>query len=96
MPEGQHNKLPKALRLGRPQAGRGRLTEAQVRGLAESRLSDLFTAIAWRIKEKQRWVSTGGNRSARVASTNVLIHANDGFDPDRSPIGSSKGIDNVD
>jgi hypothetical protein len=32
------------------------IAEAQVEALAELGASDLFTAIAWRIKEKLRWI----------------------------------------
>jgi hypothetical protein len=33
--------------------------EAQVAASAELGASDLFTAIAWRIKEKLRWIRQG-------------------------------------
>ena len=61
----------------------GRLTEAQVAALAELEASDLFTGIAWRIKEKLRWVRQAQSvQAARWRLTNFLRHANDLLDPD--------------
>jgi hypothetical protein len=66
---------------GRPLAD-GRLTKAQVAALAELEASDLFTAIAWRIKEKLRWVRRAQSvQAARWGLTNFLRHANDLLDP---------------
>src|SRR5580692_11345002 len=51
----------------------GHLTEAQVAALAELEASDLFTAIAWRIKEKLRWVRQAQSvQAARWRLTNFL------------------------
>ena len=50
--EVKRSKLPKALRWAVLKRADGRLTEAQVTALAELEASDLFTAVAWRIKEK--------------------------------------------
>jgi transposase len=51
--------------------------------LAELEASDLFTAIAWRIKEKLRWVRQAQSvQAARWRLTNFLRHANDMLDPD--------------
>ncbi len=75
--------LPKALRWAVLKRRDGRLTEAQVAALAELEASDLFTAIAWRIKEKLRWVRQAQSvQAARWRLTNFLRHANDQLDPD--------------
>ncbi len=81
--EAKQNKLPKALRWAVLKRRDGRLTEAQVGALAELEASDLFTAIAWRIKEKLRWVRPAQSvQAARWRLTNFLRHANDQLDPD--------------
>ena len=64
-------------------ATHGRLTEAQTAALAELEASDLFTAIAWRIKEKLRWVRQAQSvQAARWRITNFLRHASEILDPD--------------
>ena len=51
--------------------------------MAELEASDLFTAIAWRIKEKLRWVRQAQSvQAARWRLTNFLRHAHDLLDPD--------------
>jgi transposase len=81
--EARQNKLPKALRWAVLKRADGRLTEAQVAALAELEASDLFTAIAWRIKEKLRWVRQAQSvQAARWRLTNFLRHATDRLDPD--------------
>jgi transposase len=81
--EAKHNKLPKALRWAVLKRADGRLTEAQVTALAELEASDLFTAIAWRIKEKLRWVRQAQSvQAARWRVTNFLRHAAELLDPD--------------
>jgi transposase len=81
--ESRQNKLPKALRWAVLKRADGHLTEAQVAALAELEASDLFTAIAWRIKEKLRWVRQAQSvQAARWRLTNFLRHANDRLDPD--------------
>jgi transposase len=81
--EARQNKLPKALRWAVLKRADGRLTEAQVAALAELEASDLFTAIAWRIKEKLRWVRQAQSvQAARWRLTNFLRHAHDLLDPD--------------
>jgi transposase len=83
--EARHSKLPKALRWAVLKRADGRLTEAQVTALAELEASNLFTAIAWRIKEKLRWVRQAQSvQAARWRITNFLRHATDLLDP--SPI----------
>ncbi len=83
--EAKQSKLPKALRWAVLKRADGRLTEAQVTALAELEASNLFTAIAWRIKEKLRWVRQAQSvQAARWRITNFLRHATDLLDP--SPI----------
>ena len=83
--EARQSKLPKALRWAVLKRADGRLTEAQVTALAELEASNLFTAIAWRIKEKLRWVRQAQSvQAARWRITNFLRHATDLLDP--SPI----------
>jgi len=83
--EARQSKLPKALRWAVLKRADGRLTEAQVTALAELEASNLFTAIAWRIKEKLRWVRQAQSvQAARWRITNFLRHALDLLDP--SPI----------
>src|SRR4051795_11531815 len=81
--EVKRSKLPKALRWAVLKRADGRLTEAQVTALAELEASDLFTAIAWRIKEKLRWVRQAQSiQAARWRITNFLRHASELLDPD--------------
>jgi transposase len=80
--ETKQNKLPKALRWAVLKRADGRLTEAQAAALAELEASDLFTAIAWRIKEKLRWVRQAHSaQAARWRLTNFLRHAGQLLDP---------------
>jgi len=79
----KQNKLPKALRWAVLKRADGRLTDAQVTALAELEASDLFTAIAWRIKEKLRWIRQADSvQAARWRITNFLRHAAERLDPD--------------
>jgi len=81
--EAKQNKLPKALRWAVLKRADGRLTDAQVTALAELEASDLFTAIAWRIKEKLRWIRQADSvQAARWRITNFLRHAAERLDPD--------------
>jgi transposase len=90
--ESRQNKLPKALRWAVLKRADGRLTEAQVAALAELEASDLFTAIAWRIKEKLRWVRQAQSvQAARWRLTNFLRHANEQLDPLLDPIRKAIG-----
>jgi transposase len=74
--EAKHNTLPKALRWAILKRADGRLTEAQADALAELEASDLLTAIAWRIKEKLRWVRKAETaQAARWRITHFLRHA---------------------
>jgi transposase len=59
------------------------VAEAQVAALAELEASDLFTAIAWRIKEKLRWIRLAQSvQAARWRFTNFLRHTKEQLDPD--------------
>ena len=81
--EVKRSKLPKALRWAVLKRADGHLTEAQVTALAELEASDLFTAVAWRIKEKLRWVRQAQSiQAARWRITNFLRHASELLDPD--------------
>lgn len=74
--EAKHGKLPKTLRWAILKRADGRLTNAQADALAELEASDLFTAIAWRIKEKLRWVRKAESvQAARWRITHFLRHA---------------------
>jgi len=72
--EHQQNKLPKAVRWA-VLKGKG-LTEKQKLALQELEDGDFLTAIAWRIKEKLRWVREAQTlRAARWRMTHFLNHA---------------------
>jgi transposase len=74
--EAKSSKLPKALRWAVLKRADGRLTEAQAEALAELEASDLFTAIAWRIKEMLRWIRKADSvQAARWRITHFLRHA---------------------
>jgi len=72
--EQKTNKLPKATRWAVLQ-GSG-LTKNQAQALAELKNGDFCTTIAWRIKEKLRWIR-GANtpRAALWRMTNFFNHA---------------------
>ena len=89
-----HNRLQHLLEMNRAaelgggkerqdrQKADGKMTEAQAKALAELEDSDLFTAIAWRIKEKLRWVRKAETaHAARWRITNFLRHAEELLDP---------------
>ncbi len=72
--EHQQNKLPKATRWA-VLKGKG-LTEKQKLALQELEDGDFLTAIAWRIKEKLRWVRQAQTlHAARWRMTHFLNHA---------------------
>ena len=82
--EAKHNTLPKALRWAILKRADGRLTKAQADALAELEASDLFTAIAWQIKEKLRWVRKAETaQAARWRITHFLRHASELLADDR-------------
>ena len=54
----------------------GRLTSSQAAALAELEAGDFLTAVAWRIKEKLRWVRRAGTpQAARWRLSNFLRYA---------------------
>ena len=65
--EARHTKLPKALRWAVLKRAEAKMTETQAEALAELEASALFTAIAWRLKEKLRWVRKAGTIQAAVS-----------------------------
>jgi transposase len=81
--EAKAAKLPKALRWAILKRADGHLTKAQAAALAELEASDLFTAIAWRIKEKLRWIREAETpQAARWRMTSFLRYARELLDPD--------------
>ena len=58
--------LPVALRWAVLKAADGKLTKKQAAALAELQAGDFLTAVAWRIKEKLRWVRPGRNPARRA------------------------------
>lgn len=74
--EAKHNTMPKALRWAVLKAADGRLTDRQTVALAELEATDLFTATAWRIKEKLRWIRKAESvQAARWRTTSFIRHA---------------------
>ncbi|MCW7551646.1 ISL3 family transposase [Endozoicomonas gorgoniicola] len=70
---GQH---PKSLRWAVLKKADGPLTEKQVEALAELESSDLKTGIAWRIKEKLRWIRKAKTaQAARWRLTHFIKYA---------------------
>ncbi len=74
--EAKHNTMPKALRWAVLKAADGKLTTTQAAALAELEATDLFTATAWRIKEKLRWIRNAETvQAARWRITSFIRHA---------------------
>ncbi len=74
--EAKHNTMPKALRWAVLKAADGKLTTKQAVALAELEATDLFTATAWRIKEKLRWIRNAETvQAARWRNTSFIRHA---------------------
>jgi transposase len=74
--EAKHNTMPKALRWAVLKAADGKLTAKQAVALAELEATDLFTATAWRIKEKLRWIRNAETvQAARWRITAFIRHA---------------------
>ena len=68
--------LPKSLRWAVLKKANGSLTEKQVEALAELEASDLKTGVAWRIKEKLRWIREAESlRAARWRITHFIRYA---------------------
>ena len=80
--EAGQSKLHKALRWAILKRADGRLTEAQTAALAELEAYEMFNAIAWRIKEKLRWVRQAQSIQAkRWRITNFLRRESEILDP---------------
>ena len=74
--EAKHNAMPKALRWAVLKAADGKLTDKQAAALAELEATDLFTATAWRLKEKLRWIRKAESlQAARWRVTAFIRHA---------------------
>jgi transposase len=87
--EARHNKLPKALRWAVLKRADATMTDAQAQALAELEASDLKTSIAWRVKEKLRWIRQAPTaQAARWRITHFLRHAAEiiGDDPILDPV----------
>jgi transposase len=70
--EAKQTKLPKALRWA--------VLKAADRSLTDKQAQDLFTATAWRIKEKLRWIRKAESvQAARWRITAFIRHARDGL-----------------
>ncbi len=68
--------LPSAIRWAVLKAADGKLTPKQAAALAELEAGDFLTAVAWRIKEKLRWVRQAKTlRAARWRLSHFLRHA---------------------
>lgn len=67
---------PKSLRWAVLKKADGPLTEKQIEALVELEASDLKTGVAWKIKEKLRWVRKAETpRAARWRLTNFIKYA---------------------
>tara|TARA_Y100000031_G_C8216913_1_gene383886 strand:+ start:185 stop:1507 length:1323 start_codon:yes stop_codon:yes gene_type:complete len=76
--EAKQTSMPKALRWAVLKAADRGLTEKQAAALAELEATDLFTATAWRIKEKLRWIRKAETvRAARWRITSFIRHAHE-------------------
>jgi transposase len=74
--EAKKSTLPKSLRWAVLKAADGKLTDQQANALAELEASAFFTATAWRIKEKLRWIRKARSpRAARWRITHFLRRA---------------------
>ena len=78
--EAKNNAMPKALRWAVLKAADGKLTDKQAVALAELEATDLFTATAWRIKEKPRWIRQAETpQAARWPITAFIRHTRNGL-----------------
>lgn len=78
--EAKQTRMPKALRWAVLKAADRSLTDKQANALVELEATDLFTATAWRIKEKLRWIRKAESvQAARWRITAFIRHARDGL-----------------
>jgi len=77
--ERRHVRMPAAARWAVLKAhDGGKLTDKQAAALAELEAGDFLTAVAWRIKEKLRWVRRAGTpHAARWRLSHFLRHAHE-------------------
>ena len=74
--ERKQSQHPKSLRWAVLKKADGPLTEKQIEALVELEASDLKTGIAWRIKEKLRWIREAETpRAARWRLTHFIKYA---------------------
>ena len=74
--EAKQASLPKSLRWAVLKAADAKFSDQQASALAELEASDLFTATAWRIKEKLRWIRKAESlQAARWRITHFITHA---------------------
>lgn len=88
--------MPAATRWAVLKAADGKLTDKQAAALAELEAGDFLTAVAWRIKEKLRWVREAETpRAARWRLSHFLRHAREriGHGPIFEPV--RKALDTV-
>ena len=70
--------MPAATRWAVLKAADGKLTDKQAKALAELEAGDFLTAVAWRIKEKLRWVRRARTpHAARWRLSYFLRHAHE-------------------
>ena len=74
--EAKETSMPKSLRWAVLKGTEAKLTDKQATALAELEATDLFTATAWRIKEKLRWIRKAESfQAARWRITHFIGHA---------------------
>lgn len=72
--EAKQKKLPKATRWATLKNADGTFTDDELAALAELEEMDFFTAIAWRVKERLRWVRKAATpRAAKWRLSNFLL-----------------------
>ena len=74
--EAKQSCLQKSLRWAVLKVADGKLTDRQASALAELEVGAFFTATAWRIKEKLRWIRKSASpRAARRRPSSVIYTA---------------------
>ena len=94
--ESKEVKLPNATRWAVLKAKESRLTPKQVGALIELEAGDFLTAVAWRIKEKLRWVrGAKTRRAARWRLTHFIRHGRERIGDDPAFEAVRKAIETV-
>jgi transposase len=84
--ESKQKELPKHTRWATLKNADGTLTENQKEALAELERMDFFTAIAWRVKEKLRWIRKAATpRAATWRLSHFLLNVSS-MELHRSPL----------